>query len=520
MTPKSKAWEEYEAGLDHKRRIGLYGTVRQNERFYRGDHWYGTASEDLPKPVFNIVKRITDYLICSVASSEISIRYIAEILPFLTRSADAQTLRLCLEGINKNVAHRWEKNRMNKKIYDALSDAAISGDGVFFCYWDPDIEGPQEYKGDIATEVIDSVNVFPADVNRRDIQSQEYVILSGRQNVTNLREEARANGACEEDIENIVPDKAESLGAGTLSDYELGGKDAEKATYIIKFWREDGRVVFEKSTRECVIKKVYTDCKLYPIAYFNWNTAKNSFHGVSPISALIPNQKYLNRAYALAMKHMTDTAFSKVVYDKSRIPEWSNGVGEAIAVVGGGDVSDSVSVLGVGEMQPNYLSLISTVTEQTKELSGATEAALGDEQAQNTSAILALQEVSKVSLGQIRSSFYQCIEDLANIWADMMCAYYPENRLLTGEKNGEPECYPVSFALLKDAIISARVDVCEVNRYSSASTQATLDKLLEGGHISAAEYVRRLPAGLIASREELINLLQSKENMKGKTENE
>ena len=305
-----------------------------------------------------------------------------------------------------------------------------------------------------------------------------------------------------------------------MSDYELTGAAAKKATYIIKFWRENGRVVFEKSTRECVIRKAYTDCKLYPIAFFNWQSAKNSFHGISPISALIPNQKYLNRAYAMAMKHMTDTAFSKVVYDKSRIPEWSNGVGEAIAVVGGGDVSDAVSVVGVGEMQDNYLTLISNVIEQTKELSGATEAALGDEQAQNTSAILALQEVSKVSLGQIRSSFYQCIEDLANIWADMMCAYYPENRLLTGEKNGEPECYPVSFELLKDAIISARVDVCEVNRYSASSTQNTLDKLLEGGHITPAEYVRRLPTGLIGSRDELIELLEQKENAKGNVENE
>ena len=520
MTPKSKAWEEYEAGLDHKRRIGLYSAVRRNERFYKGDQWRESTGEDLPKPVFNIIKRITDYLICSIASSQISIRYVAEILPFLTRSADAKTLRLCLDGINKNVSHRWEKNKISRKIYDVLSDAAISGDGAFFCYWDPDIIGPQQYSGDIATEVIDSVNIFPADVNRHDIQSQEYIILSGRQNVINLREEARNAGVPEEDIDRIVPDGTESLGAGALSDYELTGAAAKKATYIIKFWRENGHVVFEKSTRECVIRKVYTDCKLYPIAFFNWQSAKNSFHGVSPISALIPNQKYLNRAYAMAMKHMTDTAFSKVVYDKSRIPEWSNGVGEAIAVVGGGDVSDAVSVVGVGEMQDNYLTLISNVIEQTKELSGATEAALGDEQAQNTSAILALQEVSKISLGHIRSSFYQCIEDLANIWADMMCAYYPENRLLTGEKNGEPECYPVSFELLKDAIISARVDVCEVNRYSASSTQNTLDKLLEGGHITPAEYVRRLPSGLISSREELIELLEQKENAKGNVENE
>ena len=103
---------------------------------------------------------------------------------------------------------------------------------------------------------------------------------------------------------------------------------------------EDGKVVFEKSTRDCVIRRGQTDCRLYPIAYLNWIPRKNSFHGESPISSLIPNQKFINRAYAMVMKHMTDTAFSKVIYDKTKIPEWSNEVGEAIAAVG---ITHSVS---------------------------------------------------------------------------------------------------------------------------------------------------------------------------------
>ena len=117
---------------------------------------------------------------------------------------------------------------MNKKIYDALTDAAISGDGVFFCYWDPSIRGAQEYSGDIATEVIDNVNIFPADVNRSDIQSQEYIILSGRQSVISLRAEARACGVSEDQIALITPSKTEALGAGVMSDHELMANGAEK----------------------------------------------------------------------------------------------------------------------------------------------------------------------------------------------------------------------------------------------------------------------------------------------------
>ena len=518
MNINAKAWAQYEAGKDYKNRIGLYSTVRQNERFFRGDQWYDSYAEDLPKPVFNVVRRIADYLICTVASSDISIRYIAEALPFLTKKTDVEKLKKCLEGINKNATHRWEKNKMSRKIYSVLTDAAISGDGIFFCYWDPNVIGAQSYSGDIVTEVIDNVNVFPADPNTNDIQSQEYIIVSGRQSVADLKREAREAGVSEDEVKKIISDTTEELGASNFSEYELKCEGSEKATYILKFFREDGHVVFEKSTRDCIIRRVNTDCRLYPLAYFNWYATKNSFHGTSPITSLIPNQKYLNRAYAMAMKHMIDTAFSKVVYDKSKIPEWSNSVGEAIAAVGGGNISDAVSVVGVGEMQDDYMSFINNIIEQTKELSGATEAALGDEQAQNTSAILALQEVSKVPLGQVRSSFNQCLEDLANIWADMMCAYYPNSRMLMGESGGEAEAYSVDFGLLKSAVLSARVNISEINRYSSSGTQNTLDKLLDSGHISPAEYIRRLPGGLIIDRDELIDILEEKE--KGTKENE
>ena len=511
---KSKAWEEYEAGKEYKRKIGLYETVRSNERFYRGDQWYASSAEDLPKPVFNIIRRIADYLICSVASSDISIHYTAENLPFIEKKSDSEKLRSYLDSINKNAAFRWEKNGMQRKIYDALTDAAISGDGVFFCYWDPSANGTQEFRGDIATEVIDNVNLFVSDVNVSDIQSQEYVILAGRKSASALQQEAREHGVAEDEIKKITPDKADRTQSGYLSDYELECEGSEKATYLIKFWKEDGKVVFEKSTRDCVIYRAATECKLYPIAYFNWYSTKNSFHGTAPVTSLIPNQKYINRAYSLAMKHMTDSAFSKVIYDKSRIPEWSNGVGEAIAANGGGNIADSVSVLGVGQMQDKYLELISSTLDTTKDLMGATESALGGEQARNTSAILALQETSRIPLKQVRSSFHKCIEELANIWIDMMCAYYPSERLLVSAAGDEMTTHSIDFSTLKSAALCARVDIAEVNSFSAASSQNMLDKLLEGGYITPAEYLRRIPSGLICEREGLIETLTQR-NSKG-----
>ena len=356
----SKAWRQYEAGLEYKRRIGLFETVRRNERFYRGDQW-GNEGGGLPHPVFNIVRRVTDYLVCSVASGNVAINFSDENLPYVHDPATAQALRSAVATLTRNAAYRWERSRMDSKIYRLLTDAAISGDGVLYCWWDPSIKTGQELQGDIATEVVDNVNLFVSDVNRADLQSQDYVILSGRAAVSALRAEARAAGCPEEDIVRIVPDDSRTAQSGQFADYELDDSDSDKATFIIKFWREDGRVVFEKSTRYAVIRRQSTPQTLYPVAYFNWHPTKNSFHGTSPITSLIPNQKYVNRAFAMVMKHMTDTAFSKVIYDKSRIPEWSNAVGEAIAANGGLGVSDAVKVVeseGGEAVMPDFTDFI------------------------------------------------------------------------------------------------------------------------------------------------------------------
>jgi hypothetical protein len=213
----------------------------------------------------------------------------------------------------------------------------------------------------------------------------------------------------------------------------------------------------------------------------------------------------------MAMKHMSDTAFSKVVYDKSRIPEWSNGVGEAIAAMGGGCVSDAVSVVGVGQMQEGYLELIANVIETTRSLMGATEAALGDAVAHNTSAILALQQASSVGLSHVRNAFLQCIGELADVWADMLCTYYaPERLIITEDDDGNAVAQGADYALLKHELLRATAEASNIGHYTPAATVTVLDKLLELGQITLEEYLSLLPDGVIADKETLIQKISTK----------
>ncbi len=502
---QSKAWAQYEAGKDYKRRIGLYSTVRQNERFYRGDQWHGISSGNLPRPVFNVIKRVVDYLACAITPSKVSISYIDERLPYLRGTEDEADSGRIAELLSANAKYRWERSKMDAKLYRLALDAAIAGDGVLYCYWKSSDRGDGIYEGDIETDVIDNVNFFVSDVNKSDIQTQDYIILSGRASVLSLRREAKENGVSDKEAAKIVSDENdERERAGDYSAVELEGNDEAKATYIIKFWREDGRVCFEKSTRGCVINRAKTPCTLYPVAYFNWHPTKNSFHGTSAVEGMIANQKYINRAYAMVMKHMSDTAFSKVIYDKSKIPEWSNEVGEAIAAVGGTNVSDAVSVLGVGKLQDKYLDFLTNVISVTKELGGATETALGNVKPENTSAILAVQEASRMPLMLVRAALYRCIEDLAGIWADMALAYFAPSRMIpkllgdgtySADRLGDGIDGTVSF--------KAYVDVVDTSTYSSSITLSILDRLLEKGHITLSEYLERIPKGYIEGQYDL-----------------
>ena len=171
-------------------------------------------------------------------------------------------------------------------------------------------------------------------------------------------------------------------------------------------------------------------------------------------------------------------------------------------------------MVGVGRMQEGYLELINNAVSLTKELMGATESALGNLEANNTSAILALQETSRIPTEQIRSAYYRCVEDLANIWSDMMCAYYPTQRLLPFAQRGESMAEQVDFDLMRRGILRACVEVAEIARYSAVGAQSMLDKLLDGGFITAADYVRRLPPGLVLDRDALLEDIQKREEVK------
>lgn len=499
----SEIWEAYECGRDYKSRIGLYERVAENERFYRGDQWRGVESEGLPTPVFNLVRRVATYLVSSVLGYKISVRFDDSALALKESSPARKKARDNLETLSKLVCDRWERQGMDKLFREALTDAVISGDGVFYCWFDDNALSDIGHRGDVRTSLVDSVDLFAADMNSPDIQSQDYVILSGRSSVAKLRAQARRAGLSETDIMSIVPESID--GERVSSDgelYENEDDGAGKCRYLIRFTRDErGYVKFEKVTKNVVLSNVKTHLRYYPIVLFNWETKKHSLHGNSPITEMIGNQKYVNKAFAMEMKHMIDSAFSKVIYDKRLIPEWNNEVGQAIGVMSGGDVSGAVTTVGVGQMQEGYIDIIDRVITYTKELSGATDTALGEVDPTNTSAILALREAADLPLDGVRSELYRAIEELSLVWVDMAKEYMPSGvKYLFGDQT----VGYLDFSGINVDDIRASAVIGTSRRYSSSVMLSTLNSLLEKGHINFEEYLEQLPDGVIDGRDVLL----------------
>lgn len=488
-------WELYEKGKEYHRSLELYEKAATNERFYRGDQWQGVAASNLPTPVFNVFKRVIDYYISNILSDSATLKYSFELPSFAADTTKAQ--KLC----NAVADYRWEKDKISSLLADALREAALSGDAVAYVYWDSNEATAQPFRGDFRTVLIDNTNVFFGNPNIRDVQQQPYILVSGRELVSQVKTFAAANGANPELQKRIVADNdSEQLTT------ELEGT---KCVTLMKFWRgENGNIFYRKSVKDgALCGDIDLGIALYPICYFNWTKVKNSWHGESAAAGLVENQVFINKGYALMMKHMMDTAFSKVVYDATVIDEWTNRVGEAIAV--NGSVDNVAKVLSSGTMQAGMLEVVNFAIAHTKEFLGATDTALGNIDPRNTSAIIAVQQASALPLQNIRRQLHQFIEDLGLIWLEFMLHFYDGQRLVPDGEDGWITFAAAVDGAGKNMLRKCQVDVGASTQYSEITALNTLDNLLSLGQITAKQYLERIPDGIIPKKAQLIEELNN-----------
>ncbi len=494
-------WKEFEKGRNFKNQIKLYDTVRDNENFFIGKQWEGVDANGLPTPVFNFIKRVVLFTVASISSGNVKMQAV----PFFGDSSHGTTRVSNI--INAEFDKLFERNKIVSLFREVVRNAAVDGDGCTYTYWDPDIETGQPSKGAIVTELIENTRVYFGNANDRRVQRQPYIIIEKREMVDEIQDRAKENGVS--DWEAIKPDtETQSMDNAFQTD--------DKVTILLRMWKnkETKTIWAVETTKDFTIREPWdTGLTLYPITWLNWDYVQDCYHGQAMATGLIPNQEFVNKAYAMSMMSLMTTAYPKVVYDKNRVTRWSNAIGAAIPI-NGGDVNNVAKIIDPAQISPQIAQFIKMAEEDTMASMGATSVALGEGKAYNTSAIVALQKAAATPHEITRQNLYQNIEDLGRIYIDFMAEYYGE-RLIDVPQEAEEALEfaemptpTFDYSELKDMHFTIKLDVGASAYWSEIASVQTLDNLLKLGLIDAVDYLERVPEGYVIKKQELIDKLK------------
>lgn len=601
----TEAWHLYQLGKDYNNSLvpNQYNLVNTNIEFFAGNQWKGlsdnSAMATLPKPVFNIIKRIGSLFVASLtsSSSKVSFEPLANKQEGPEGTSDNQAAIRAADMATSEVENLFDKFKMDFKIREAMFDGIQTGDYCAHFYWDANAKpyggAYGAYRGEIAMELVDGVNVMFGNPNTHIVEDQPYILVIGRDTVKNLRHEYKANHKGKDIEEDLIrSDRDYQWQAGSGGKVELGdeSKRTGKALFAYMYTKktvevkatnpdgtpkmvnkldkngkpipetlEDGFPVMDingnpvykqeqatelkttvwvsKHTQYVdIIEPTDTGLTYYPIAWGNWERQKNQYHGRALVTGIIPNQIYINSMFALIMRHQQMLGFPKTLYDANVIGQWSNAVGQAIAVYDlppDKRMSDLYGVIQPADMSTQIMRCIEMAMTFTKECLGATDAQLGNVAPDNTSALIALQSSSQVPLENPQACKYEWIEDIGRILLDMMGTYYGERPVVMRKTIANPMMDPTTglpstlektdsvvemydFGQLKDLWLNVRADVGASTYWSRIAIVQTLDNLKQSGVLDVVDYLERMPDEYIPRKSELIAKLR--QQLEGQSE--
>ena len=518
---QKKVWEDYEKGRQYNESIGLYEAVQQCEDFYIGDQWKNCKAGDLDLPVINILKRVVNFFVSNLVSDDIGIH--------LEKFPDIDGDKPTMDMLETQLDKIMEQTALKKLLRRFLRDAAVKGDGCVHLYFDVEdtdsvVEG--DTPGAIKAERVPNYRVLFGNPQIAEVEAQPWVIIEYRKTLQQVREEAKEAGIAE--WESIQPDEGEK---GINTEHEHG-----KVTVLRRYWREKStKTIWAMDIcKQCILSPAHdTGYSLYPVVWMPWEEVENSYHGMSAVKALIPNQIFINKEYAMAMQHVKLLAFPKIAYNKAMLPNgYSNRVGEAIPVNGDPNMAVAQGIKAP-DMSGQVMAMIQQTISDTRDTMGASDASLGNVKPDNTSAIIATQKATSMPLELNRLAFNDSVENIVRICLDMMGVCYGVRQVIMSvEVPGEPSIDPMTgamvpgepqevrqpvafdFGTVKGLGLQLNVDIGESSYWSEIMQVQTLDSLVAHGIINdPVAYLDAIPDGYIKNKAELLKSVKKSMGM-------
>ena len=274
----TEAWRLYELGRTYNNQLvpNQYDLVNTNIEFFVGNQWKGlektSVMNALPKPVFNIIKRVCSLFVASLTSSSTKVSF----EPLQNKqdapgelSGDGASVQEEQEAVTaaqmatSEIENLFDKLKMDFRIREALFDGVQTGDYCAHFYWNPDKKpyggAYGAYRGEICMELVDGINVMFGNPNTRIVEDQPYILIIGRDTVANLKNEYKKYHPGDEyGADRIMSDKDYQWQAASGGKTELGDDDRTstalflymytKKTREVKLFNPDGSPKMENKT--------------------------------------------------------------------------------------------------------------------------------------------------------------------------------------------------------------------------------------------------------------------------------
>ena len=507
MTGESALWRCRCEGRAYLDAMGFTDIFPRCVDFYEGRQWPAptAATRHLPRPVFNFCDKYVRTKRANILNQPVQLIF-----------SPAAGGRTHLAEIGARVytdfaASLWKSIGQDGLNEDFLTDAATLGTGILHYFWEDNPDG-----GTLCGEVLDPLAVTFGEPQSPDVQRQSYILIATRADVESVRALAKREGLPREQISLITPDD-ETPDTYAASREER--RERKRCTLLTKYYREGGRVFFDRGTRYVTVIRgrsltpglpdagqgesppTVSAMQRYPVALMQWRRRKRSIYGIGEIEGMIPAQKALNWVMGMSVLSVQDTGWPKMIVRPGALrQEITNTPGEIIEDCSG--TGGGISYLMPPGMPAGAAALSERLMTLMQDSCGASEVVTGDLDTGNmaASAIIALQNQAKLPIVGVQKRFYRLMEEVGRIWEEFFRCYCTLPQYAAAGAGGEMVFVGSDFAGVR---FSLDVDAGAGSEYSEALGQSTLDRLYDRGDIDLATYAELCSKNVMPFREQL-----------------
>lgn len=495
-------WQKYEKSKHYMDGKNILLKTERNWNFFVGKQWEATKDseglEDLP--MLNFIKQTVNYKVSSISQHAITAIF-----------SDMNSGSLELG--NDDVCHRmnnlfdisWQKAKMNRVARKALKHSAVQGDSYVFWYSGDTRKSPQ---------IVNNTQMRLGDENTVDIQEQPWIIIEERLTKDVVKERAKLQGCTEEELALIMTDSD--------NDTQLYNKQevSNKVTSLVYMEKKKGIVHIARATKNVIYEELHpiaqtknnepigTGLTMYPIVPMIWEEVPNTARGSSEVEHLIPNQLELNKTLARRAISVKMTAFPRVAYDEGMLanPEDLDKVGSALRLTGGNAqaISQMIAYLSPQAQSQDAKLLSDELLDKTKDLSGASDTALGNIDLSRVSGTAAttIRDQQQVPLNDQVTMYQEFVENVALLWFDIWKAYYPDGIEFDGIR--------VEAEEIENIVPNVRIDIAEDTTLSRMTSQQEISNLFNNNKITFDEFAEAYPEHASIDKKILLRIAEQR----------